>query len=150
VSGGLIRPPAQIERSVCACRGCTRYCYQHPGHLIPSDLFRIGDYLVAQERISETKQVFDYLRASKGAVVARDDGKRWRIGTITPRMENGRCVPNRGGAVQHPRGRPIRLRLLLEPRRARGGRRALSVESPADCRNTGLRAGPPGIDHQGR
>src|SRR6185295_1290807 len=92
MTDALVRPPVEFERTSCACTGCTRYCTQHPGYLIPSDLFRIADHLVATGQVTETKYVMDYIRASKGAVVGRDDGRRFRIGTITPRMENGRCV----------------------------------------------------------
>lgn len=91
MTDGLVRPPVEFERTSCTCTGCTRYCHEVPGYLLPSDLFRIADHLVATGRITETKQVMDHLRASKGAVVGRGE-KRWRIGTITPRMENGRCV----------------------------------------------------------
>lgn len=92
MTDALVRPPVEFERTSCACTGCTHFCHEVPGYLLPSDLFRIADHLVATRQIPETKQVLNYLRASKGAVVGRADGKRFRIGTITPRMEGGRCV----------------------------------------------------------
>jgi Fe-S-cluster containining protein len=86
-------PPPEFERSVCACGPCTAFCFTKPGYLIPSDLFRIADHLIAAGRIERTGDVFAYLRASKGAVVGDSKtGQRWRVGTITPKLENGRCV----------------------------------------------------------
>lgn len=66
------------DRTVCACPACVAYCTSRPGYLIPSDLDRIP--------------WLDRLRASKGALVGTRDGRRWRIGTITPAMDGGRCV----------------------------------------------------------
>jgi Fe-S-cluster containining protein len=86
-------PPPEFERSVCACGPCTAFCFTKPGYLIPSDLFRIADYLGNGGRIEKTQDVLTFLRASKGAVVGDSrTGQRFRIGTITPRLENGRCV----------------------------------------------------------
>lgn len=85
--------PKDFTRSVCACGPCTAFCFTKPGYLIPSDLFRIADFLVAERRIEQTGDVLNWLRASKGAVVGdAATGERFRIGTITPRLEHGRCV----------------------------------------------------------
>ena len=88
----LLQPP--FPRTSCACAPCTEFCKKSPGHLLPYDLFRIADRLVADKTITETKQVMDYLQASKGAVVGDSQtGKLYRIGTIVPkRQENGRCI----------------------------------------------------------
>lgn len=86
-------PPPEFKRSVCACGPCTAFCFTKPGYLIPSDLFRIADHLVTAERIEKTQDVFTFLRASKGAVLGdTKSGQLFRVGTITPRLENGRCV----------------------------------------------------------
>lgn len=85
--------PREFERTVCACTACTRFCFNMPGMLIPSDLFRIGDHLRDSGVIATTRDVFQFLRASKGAVVGNTETQKlYRIGTITPKVENGRCV----------------------------------------------------------
>lgn len=80
------------ERTTCACTDCVNCCKTQPGSLHPGDFERIADHL------GETReQAKLHFWKSPGALVARLDptGKpleRVRIGTITPRMVNGRCV----------------------------------------------------------
>jgi Fe-S-cluster containining protein len=84
-------PP--FPRTECACPADRDYCRRAPGFLIPEDVQKIGDYLVEQGTIDAPDRVLAYLRASKGAVVGDSrTGRVFRIGTITPRMEDGRCV----------------------------------------------------------
>lgn len=93
MSDGLTLPPKEFVRSSCACTACTAYCMRHPGMLIPSDLLRIADHLVATGRTKATFEVMDYLWASVGALIGnRATGETRRVGTITPAMENKRCV----------------------------------------------------------
>ena len=84
-------PP--FERTVCDCADCVAYCKSTPGYTIPGDLFAIGEFLVKEGRLEHIKGVFDLLRASKGAVVGEvATGKRFRIGTITPKLVDGHCI----------------------------------------------------------
>lgn len=83
---------APFERTVCDCAECVECC-RRPGHLIPADLFRIADRLLADGRIQNQQEVFTFLRASRGAVVGDSvSGKLFRIGTITPKTQDGQCV----------------------------------------------------------
>lgn len=84
-------PP--FPRTECACADCIAFCAR-PGHLTPADLFAIVDVLMADGRIQTRQDVFEFLRASKGAVVGdAATGHRWRIGTITPKVkEDGTCI----------------------------------------------------------
>jgi Fe-S-cluster containining protein len=88
----LLQPP--FDRTSCACESCTEFCTKSPGHLIPADLFRITDRLIADRLITEPRDVLTYLQASAGAVVGdAQTGKLYRIGTIVPkRQEDGRCI----------------------------------------------------------
>lgn len=84
-------PP--FPRTECACTDCVAFCHTRPGYLSPGDLFAIANKLMADGRIHTRAGVFDFLRASKGAVVGEAaTGKLWRIGTITPKMKDGKCV----------------------------------------------------------
>lgn len=85
--------PPPFERTICACLPCTYYCYRQPGHMLPEDVAAIARHLVERGEIRSVEEVHRYLQASKGAVVADSrTGRVFRIGTITPRMEDGRCV----------------------------------------------------------
>jgi hypothetical protein len=80
-------PP--FERTTCDCARDVKNCRIQPGYLIPRDLARIAGHLGIT--VGELGQ--RYLWASPGAVVADPrTGQRRRVGTITPRMEGGRCV----------------------------------------------------------
>lgn len=86
-------PAPPFPRTECACAECVRCCTVQPAHLIQGDIFRITDALVSQGRVTDVTGTLSFLRASRGAVVADSaTGRRYRIGTITPRMEGGRCV----------------------------------------------------------
>jgi len=83
-------PP--FKRTECGCTACVAFCAR-PGHLIPGDIFAIADALMADGRIQTKQGVFDFLQASKGAVVGEQaTGKLFRIGTIVPKTVDGRCV----------------------------------------------------------
>ena len=84
-------PP--FERVVCDCAEDVELC-RRPSYLIPGDIFAIGEFLVKEGRITTVAEVFQFLRASKGAVVGEAaTGKRFRIGTITPKVkDDGWCV----------------------------------------------------------
>lgn len=88
----LLQPP--FPRTSCDCDPCIDFCRRSPGYLIPSDLFRIADHLLADGRITNSKDVLNFLQASAGAVVGdMATGRKFRIGTIIPkRQENGRCI----------------------------------------------------------
>lgn len=83
-------PP--FKRTECACTACVAFC-NRPAHLIPGDIFAITDALMADGRIQTKQEVFNFLQASKGAVVGEQaTGKRYRIGTITPKTVDGKCI----------------------------------------------------------
>lgn len=87
----LIRPG--FPRTVCGCSDCTAFCKKSPGHLIPSDLFRLADFLLDRGKITETINITDFLQASAGAIVGdTKTGERYRIGTIIPKRVNGQCI----------------------------------------------------------
>lgn len=82
-----------FERTLCGCPRDVAFCLSFPGHLIPSDIMRIANELIRRRWIEKSDHVFRFLRASRGAVVADlQTGRVFRIGTITPRAENGQCV----------------------------------------------------------
>ena len=82
----MSRPP--FERTVCACEACVANCKRWPGPLAPHDLGPIFDKI-----IDDGKSPPDLLQASAGALVARrSDRVPFRVGTIVPKMKDGRCV----------------------------------------------------------
>jgi Fe-S-cluster containining protein len=77
----------------CNCKDCITYCKTIPGYLVPGDLFAIADSLIQEGGITTRQEIFSFLRASRGAIVGEAaTGRRFRIGTITPKMVNGRCI----------------------------------------------------------
>ena len=78
---------APFERTACACRACVDCCKSQPGPLGPGQLEAIAAHL--GKTLDEVKPDFV---ASPGAVVGDRSGRVWRVGTITPRAVNGRCV----------------------------------------------------------
>jgi Fe-S-cluster containining protein len=83
---GAMTRTVKFNRTTCACAECRACCKRQPGPLIPGDFERIAEHL--GETRDEAKKHF---WASPGAVVHDRTGIR-RIGTITPRMQDGRCV----------------------------------------------------------
>ena len=84
-------PP--FERTECACLECIAFCHTMPSFLIPGDLFSIIDVLMTSGRITTRQGIFKFLRASKGAIVGDSaTERRYRIETITPKLENNKCV----------------------------------------------------------
>lgn len=87
-------PP--FPRTTCDCAQCTEFCHTKPGMLIPADLFRIPDFLISEGRATIRQDLFPLIRASKGAIVGKYNTQgeidRFRIGTITPAMKDGRCI----------------------------------------------------------
>lgn len=78
----------EFRRTECACRECVACCKRQPGPLAPGDLEKIAAYL--GETPEEARRHF---RASPGAIVKDSrSGQKFQIGTITPKMEGGRCV----------------------------------------------------------
>lgn len=71
-----------FARTVCGCAGCVSCCQTQPGYLLPGDFERIAAHL------GETPEAArQYFCASPGALVGDiDSGRRWRIGTITPKI----------------------------------------------------------------
>jgi Fe-S-cluster containining protein len=91
-------PP--FERTTCACPECQACCTRQPGPLIPGQLEAIAAYL--GKTVREASSLFV---ASPGGVMGnRATGAQLRVGTITPRMKDGRCVfLDRQGACRiHP------------------------------------------------
>lgn len=84
--------PMRIEfghvRTSCSCEDCTTNCRHMPGYLIPSDLEKLQIELKMEDL---TKWAEKNLRASPGALVAKN-GNQFRIPTLVPaRRENGWC-----------------------------------------------------------
>lgn len=81
-----------FERTTCACRECVDCCKWQPGPLAPGDIERI----VASRGLSgEAAATFIETKfwASPGALVLDLRTKTTRrVGSITPRFANGRCV----------------------------------------------------------
>jgi len=73
-----------LQRTECACPEDVAYCRKNLGHLIGSDI-------AALEEFPGADQLMAVLQASKGARVELGD-RAWRIPTIRPRLEDGRCV----------------------------------------------------------
>jgi Fe-S-cluster containining protein len=85
-----------FDRTECACKECVACCKRQPGPLAPGDFERIVDYTAEKQGLSHEvafEQVKKQLCASPGSLV-KDviGGIVKRIGSITPRMERGRCV----------------------------------------------------------
>jgi Fe-S-cluster containining protein len=77
-----------MARTICACAQCVACCTVQPGSCNPGDVERIADYL--GEPVETAKLHF---WASPGAVLMDSrSGRLLRVGTITPRLEGGRCV----------------------------------------------------------
>lgn len=78
----------EFPRTTCACAACVECCRWQPGPLAPGELARIAEFL--GETVEAARVHF---WASPGAVVMNQlTGVARTIGTITPRMEGGRCV----------------------------------------------------------
>jgi Fe-S-cluster containining protein len=79
---------APFKPTSCSCREDRSNCTRQPGHLLPGQLAEIMAAL--GKTVAEAGE---YLWNSPGMVVGNAaTGERWRIRTITPRFENGRCV----------------------------------------------------------
>lgn len=77
-----------FERTTCACAACVRCCTEQPGPLAPGQLERIAAYLQKPVR-----DVLGLFWRSPGALVkSLWSGETRMIGTITPRLRDGRCV----------------------------------------------------------
>jgi Fe-S-cluster containining protein len=84
-----------FQRTVCACRECTRNCQFIPGYLIPADLDRIRRHLTPDEDLDTWAS--RHLLASPGAKVLRA-GRVFRIRTLVPaRQADGACRFLTGG-----------------------------------------------------
>jgi Fe-S-cluster containining protein len=80
--------PMTFTRTTCACATCVQCCKDQPGSLVPGDLERIAAHL--GEPVDAARRHFV---ASPGALVGDSQtGRVFRIGTITPAYEHGRCV----------------------------------------------------------
>lgn len=77
-----------IAPTSCSCSADVENCRTQPGSLRPGDAEAIAGYLgITVEELKPR------LRASPGAVVLDTrTGTLFRIGTITPSMERGRCT----------------------------------------------------------
>lgn len=78
----------RFERTVCACKACSRHCHHMPGCLGTGDLARIAEHLK-----KVPAEIMHMFRASPGALVSRS-GLQFRIGTIVPAKNEttGACV----------------------------------------------------------
>src|SRR5262245_63190386 len=77
-----------FERTVCNCPGCTACCSRQPGPLLPGELEAIAAHL--GKTLREASSLF---WASPGGKMGnRATGQTLAVGTITPRMRDGRCV----------------------------------------------------------
>lgn len=75
-----------FKPTTCTCREDRQNCMEQPGHLLPGQLAEILDYLkVPLSRAAE------FFWNSPGMLLGRA-GRVFRIRTITPRLENGKCV----------------------------------------------------------
>jgi Fe-S-cluster containining protein len=75
-----------FKRTTCACTECVACCKRQAGALGPGDFERIA---AALGEDAETAKA--HFWASPGALVIAG-GEMRRIGTITPRMQDGRCT----------------------------------------------------------
>lgn len=77
-----------FPRTTCSCAECIRCCHEQPGSLAPGELEAIAAYLQLPVRVAALK-----FWASPGALVGNTRTRQtYRIGTITPRMRDGKCV----------------------------------------------------------
>lgn len=77
-----------FRRTECACADCVEPCKRQPGPLAPGDIEPIAVYLGVTVR-----DVLGKFWASPGAVLRNSEtGVITQVGTITPRLKNGRCV----------------------------------------------------------
>jgi Fe-S-cluster containining protein len=80
--------PTPHPRTTCSCAECIRCCHDQPGSLAPGQLEAIAEYLGQPVRVAALK-----FWASPGALLGNSKtGQTYRIGTITPRLKDGRCV----------------------------------------------------------
>jgi hypothetical protein len=120
-------------RTVCACAGCVLNCRHLPGYLIPADLERIRREVAANEDLMDWGP-----EAPPG--FSRRQGRARGQNLSHPHAGPGAAprrglhVPDRRRALRHPRGRPLRLRLL---RHAHGGRRGGPAQPPWPSGNRG-------------
>ena len=77
---------APFERTTCDCPECVRCCHEQPGSLAAGEVERIAAYLG-----KPVAAVLHKFWASPGALALKD-GVAYRIGTITPQLQRGRCV----------------------------------------------------------
>ena len=84
--------PAEMERTKCACSGCTAGCRAMPGCLIPGDLERIQTHVGDDSG----EFVLEHFRASDGAQVMKQVGDtlyQISVPTIVPaQKEDGSCI----------------------------------------------------------
>jgi len=79
---------APFEPTTCSCRADRKSCQRQPGHLLPGQLKEIADALGLAVEAARR-----YFWNSPGMVLANSrTGRTFRVRTITPRFENGRCV----------------------------------------------------------
>lgn len=77
-----------FKRTTCACQTCVACCKEQPASLIPGDFERIAEFLGYSHDALKA-----FLWASPGAIAMNSvTGRQYRIGTITPRLQSGRCV----------------------------------------------------------
>jgi len=78
-----------FARTECACPDCVACCRRQPGPLAPGDLERISEHLYG----SAIMLSLHLFWASPGAVVMNTATRELAmVGTITPRLDGGRCV----------------------------------------------------------
>lgn len=77
-----------FARTICACDECVACCKRQAGPLAPGDFERIAEFL-GEDRETAKR----YFCASPGSLLKdTSTGRQFRIGSITPRMEQKRCV----------------------------------------------------------
>ena len=80
--------PIPFTRTTCGCPICVSGCTSQPGSLAPGDIERIAAYLHQPMRTVLAK-----FWSSPGALATNTArGQTWHIGTITPKLRDGRCV----------------------------------------------------------
>lgn len=88
-----------FARTTCACPADVENCQSQPGACAPGDVEAIAEHLGLP--LAEALQFF---WASPGALLGNTQtGETFRVGTITPRFADGRCVFLSGtGCMVHP------------------------------------------------